>query len=510
MLKLTKGGKEGMLNNKKLFVVCGFFVIMSIAIIGCGGGGGGGISPTPTNTPVPTSFIDGYIYKPSDGSDNLTYSKSQTPPPGYQPAEGAIVIVRSKTTNETRQTITDSNGYFQINVEGIGEYEVIVQMEGFSTIKFPLIAAPLDTPKQDATIQLYPDEAIIEQGVGKQFVCGGKDGAGVPFIPRNVSWGIEGEIGTIDSNGFFIATSVGTGKIIATASQLKAYSNVRVVEGRGNLEGTVLNRFEEPLPDVTLTITGIDKIAITDAKGAYQFKDLPANVNLTVNVLKDDKIIGVATDVKINPAQTTNLNIKVEYPPITPTPTFTLTPTFTPTQPPTSTPTFTPTSLPPTYTPTSTPSPTNTPTPTPTKQAGTLKWSYPTTSGIYSSPAIGSDGTIYVGSNDNKLYAINSNGQLKWSYYTYSWIHSSPAIGSDGTIYVGSCDGKLYAINSSDRTLKWSYNTGNSIYSSPAIGSDGTVYVGSSYLYAIYGESSLDTSAPWPMFHNDLLHTGRK
>ena len=355
MLKLTKGGKEGMLNNKKLFVVCGFFVIMSIAIIGCGGGGGGGISPTPTNTPVPTSFIDGYIYKPSDGSDNLTYSKSQTPPPGYQPAEGAIVIVRSKTTNETRQTITDSNGYFQINVEGIGEYEVIVQMEGFSTIKFPLIAAPLDTPKQDATIQLYPDEAIIEQGVGKQFVCGGKDGAGVPFIPRNVSWGIEGEIGTIDSNGFFIATSVGTGKIIATASQLKAYSNVRVVEGRGNLEGTVLNRFEEPLPDVTLTITGIDKIAITDAKGAYQFKDLPANVNLTVNVLKDDKIIGVATDVKINPAQTTNLNIKVEYPPITPTPTFTLTPTFTPTQPPTSTPTFTPTSPPPTYTPTPTP-----------------------------------------------------------------------------------------------------------------------------------------------------------
>ena len=37
---------------------------------------------------------------------------------------------------------------------------------------------------------------------------------------------------------------------------------------------------------------------------------------------------------------------------------------------------------------------------------------------IYSSPAIGSDGTIYVGSDDCKLYAINSNGTLKWSYTT--------------------------------------------------------------------------------------------
>ena len=67
---------------------------------------------------------------------------------------------------------------------------------------------------------------------------------------------------------------------------------------------------------------------------------------------------------------------------------------------------------------------------------------------IDSSPAIGSDGTIYVGSDDYNLYAINSNGTLKWSYATGSWYNSSPAIGSDSTIYVGSDDGKLYAIGS--------------------------------------------------------------
>ena len=127
---------------------------------------------------------------------------------------------------------------------------------------------------------------------------------------------------------------------------------------------------------------------------------------------------------------------------------------------------------------------------------GTLKWSYTTGSYIaYSSPAIGADGTIYVGSEDNNLYAINPNGGLKWSFTTGYWILSSPVIGADGTIYVGSYDHTLYAINP-DGGLKWSYATGSSIYSSPAIGADGTIYVGSldGKLYAINPNGTLKWS----------------
>jgi outer membrane protein assembly factor BamB len=111
----------------------------------------------------------------------------------------------------------------------------------------------------------------------------------------------------------------------------------------------------------------------------------------------------------------------------------------------------------------------------------TLKWSFATGDIVYSSPSIGADGTIYVGSYDKKLYAINQNGTLKWTYNTGSlgnYIYSSPSIGADGTIYVGSDDKKLYAINPNG-TLKWSYTTGGRISSSPAIGADGTIYVGS-------------------------------
>ena len=78
---------------------------------------------------------------------------------------------------------------------------------------------------------------------------------------------------------------------------------------------------------------------------------------------------------------------------------------------------------------------------------GTKKWSDTTGNSIDSSPAIGADGTIYVGSEDNKLYAINPNGTLKWSFTTGNAIFSSPAIGADGTICVGSLDNNLYAIH---------------------------------------------------------------
>jgi outer membrane protein assembly factor BamB len=133
---------------------------------------------------------------------------------------------------------------------------------------------------------------------------------------------------------------------------------------------------------------------------------------------------------------------------------------------------------------------------------GTLKWKYETEYGVISSsPAIGADGTVYVGSGDGNLYALNAKGTRKWSYFTGGEVSSSPAIGADGTIYVGSGDGNLYAINP-DGTLKWSCATNSAnpnpfyLSSSPAISADGTIYVGSGdgSLYAINPNGNLKWS----------------
>lgn len=117
---------------------------------------------------------------------------------------------------------------------------------------------------------------------------------------------------------------------------------------------------------------------------------------------------------------------------------------------------------------------------------GNLKWAFPTGDFVSSSPAVESDGTIYVGSWDEHLYAINPDGTQKWAFpVTGPFVYGTPAIGADGTIYATSYSfdffspstGYLYAVNP-DGSLKWQYTFDNNfIESSPAIAADGTIYV---------------------------------
>jgi outer membrane protein assembly factor BamB len=151
---------------------------------------------------------------------------------------------------------------------------------------------------------------------------------------------------------------------------------------------------------------------------------------------------------------------------------------------------------------------------------GTPKWIYDisdfenNTSGalvtnIESSPAIGSDGTVYFGADDYNLYAV-TNGVLKWVFTNaQNILISSPAIAADGTIYIGSLDYNLYAVTNG--VLSWVFtNATNYVLSSPAVASDGTVYFTSEdgNLYAVYGSAPLDTNSPWPMFRRNPRHTG--
>jgi len=150
---------------------------------------------------------------------------------------------------------------------------------------------------------------------------------------------------------------------------------------------------------------------------------------------------------------------------------------------------------------------------------GALLWSLPVYQGSAysyygeSSPALGTDGTIYVGSFDNQLYAVNPNGTVKWTFKTGSIIYSSPSIAADGTIYIGSDDCKLYAINP-DSSLKWQYTTNGHVTSTAAIATDGTVYFVSkdSTLYAVDQNGTLKWTAYVEMsasedsdFHSPLI-----
>ncbi|MBI3943413.1 MAG: PQQ-binding-like beta-propeller repeat protein [Chloroflexi bacterium] len=115
-----------------------------------------------------------------------------------------------------------------------------------------------------------------------------------------------------------------------------------------------------------------------------------------------------------------------------------------------------------------------------------VKWTFRVNSGINASPVVGSDGTIYFGAWNNKLYAVTKTGFLKWTFNSGNWISSSAAVGSDGAVYFGSWDKKIYAVNANG-SLRWQFTTGDIVTSSPVMAADGTVYAGSwdFKLYAI-------------------------
>jgi len=130
------------------------------------------------------------------------------------------------------------------------------------------------------------------------------------------------------------------------------------------------------------------------------------------------------------------------------------------------------------------------------------RWSFHPSGGSswHATPAIGRDGTVYVGFStdsastnaEGTLYALQAPATgiepiVRWSVDLGPGRQtSSPTIGDDGTIYAMGGEGRLSAISPSGDVL-WTAQAGPALKASPAIASDGTVYVSSmnGKLYAI-------------------------
>ncbi len=111
-----------------------------------------------------------------------------------------------------------------------------------------------------------------------------------------------------------------------------------------------------------------------------------------------------------------------------------------------------------------------------------LIWKYNTSGSVYSSPVINSqDGTVYFGSDDKYIYAVNArDGIQKWKSELDEEIWGSPVLDKNNdTLYIGTIGGKLYSVNTSDGTVNWSYDTGDIIIGSPSLDEEnGVIYFG--------------------------------
>ncbi len=101
-------------------------------------------------------------------------------------------------------------------------------------------------------------------------------------------------------------------------------------------------------------------------------------------------------------------------------------------------------------------------------------------------------------------------GAKRWEFETGHWVRSTPVLGADGTLYVGSVDKKTYALDGKSGAKKWEIEIGSEGMSSPVLGTDGILYVAADKgVSAIRTDSKGPAKSPWPMRGQNPQHTGR-
>lgn len=115
---------------------------------------------------------------------------------------------------------------------------------------------------------------------------------------------------------------------------------------------------------------------------------------------------------------------------------------------------------------------------------------------VAAEPTVGPDGTLYVATQDGKLYAFDTaTGAQKWVWDSGSpfSIFGAPAVGANGLVYVAAGFNGLVALEASTGAKRFS-TSGDDVFDSPTgaptIGADGTVYAADrSMVYAYDGET---------------------
>ncbi|HJQ83809.1 MAG TPA: PQQ-binding-like beta-propeller repeat protein, partial [Candidatus Binatia bacterium] len=140
----------------------------------------------------------------------------------------------------------------------------------------------------------------------------------------------------------------------------------------------------------------------------------------------------------------------------------------------------------------------------PSRLGGHL-WKFQTGKGIFSSPVVGGDGTVYVGSADRTFYAIAADGSVRWQRLTGEIIDSSALLDDRGRVYFGSGDGKLYALDAATGAPAWIFGADPASVTrafidwfegNVAIGADGTLYVPNDN-FLTYALDRVTTAVRW-------------
>ncbi len=120
-------------------------------------------------------------------------------------------------------------------------------------------------------------------------------------------------------------------------------------------------------------------------------------------------------------------------------------------------------------------------------ETGAKLWSVPVGGRVWSTPLL-VEGKLYVSTLNHKLVVLDlaNEGQVAWTFDQSKGALVGSPVSNDDTLYVGSFDKHLYAIDVQTREQRWAYTAANWLWDGLTVVSD-TAYLGDlgGYVYAI-------------------------
>ena len=129
----------------------------------------------------------------------------------------------------------------------------------------------------------------------------------------------------------------------------------------------------------------------------------------------------------------------------------------------------------------------------------------------YAVPAVGPDGSIFIGHDSGAISALNPDGTHCWTIREDHWSWRRLAVGADGTVYYGAAPDRLVA-RASDGALRWTFHCPNGlpVLPDPQVGPGGEVYA--AYQHGLLCAFDQDGAARWSQLFDldgyDILTSG--
>lgn len=137
---------------------------------------------------------------------------------------------------------------------------------------------------------------------------------------------------------------------------------------------------------------------------------------------------------------------------------------------------------------------------------GSVLWRVKAKRKVYSSPAAAPDGTVFVGSQDDRLYAIGRDGKIRFATTLQGDVDCAPSVGDDGTVYVGTDVGTVVALDPERGAVRWTRSVGGFVRGSLTLTRRHTVLAG------VYGPAprvvSLDAATGEELWSFGIQGTG--